>query len=367
MQKTKDYLPFRQFIQNAQLNTRNTQQAHFLSFLILPVQRVPRYALLLEAVIKYTPANHPDYHNLVEAKTKIREILITVNKNVEEEEERLKIMEIQSRFVTSQLGLASKAKNIVEPHRRYIYDSVLTVENLPLLKRLHCYLFNDIFVTARIFLQSFELQEIHRTFPLECTWVVDDNSVVNYPALQTPELMSGVVFQVISTDFQYVFKCKNNEEKNNWTKLFQEKIMSFVHSKERNKQIRANLILEVKNGVWRVVDKSCVNTNHLSIDLQTVDNSSFILITNDLTSSAPELSTSDLDAEFARSPPPIYRERKPTITENLMDKSVKIFKPLFIKAKGSPIQPSLSDSNLSIPVTNSNFSVHFNIGRLLFW
>lgn len=34
------------------------------SFLILPVQRIPRYVLLLQDLLKYTNATHQDFNNL---------------------------------------------------------------------------------------------------------------------------------------------------------------------------------------------------------------------------------------------------------------------------------------------------------------
>jgi hypothetical protein len=39
----------------------------FDSFLVEPVQRIPRYRLLLEELLKCTPESHEDYSNIVEA------------------------------------------------------------------------------------------------------------------------------------------------------------------------------------------------------------------------------------------------------------------------------------------------------------
>ena len=37
------------------------------SFLVLPVQRIPRYKMLLDEIRKFTPPEHPDYMNIVMA------------------------------------------------------------------------------------------------------------------------------------------------------------------------------------------------------------------------------------------------------------------------------------------------------------
>jgi len=55
-------------------------QGHTLeSFLILPVQRVPRYSMLLRALMKYTPESHPDYANLHAAITGVESAAATIN------------------------------------------------------------------------------------------------------------------------------------------------------------------------------------------------------------------------------------------------------------------------------------------------
>jgi hypothetical protein len=41
------------------------------SYLILPVQRIPRYQMLLSDLVKHTSPEHPDYHNLLTAQAKV--------------------------------------------------------------------------------------------------------------------------------------------------------------------------------------------------------------------------------------------------------------------------------------------------------
>lgn len=49
------------------------------SYLILPIQRVPRYRLLLEDLIKHTPDHHPDKAGLQEALEKIKDVASHLN------------------------------------------------------------------------------------------------------------------------------------------------------------------------------------------------------------------------------------------------------------------------------------------------
>ena len=49
------------------------------SFLTLPIQRIPRYKMLLEAVLKYTDESHPDHENLQKCVQQISVIADEVN------------------------------------------------------------------------------------------------------------------------------------------------------------------------------------------------------------------------------------------------------------------------------------------------
>lgn len=54
--------------------------------LIQPVQRIPRYKLLLEEVLKGTPADHPDHPLVAEALDRISTIATTVNEAIKRRE-----------------------------------------------------------------------------------------------------------------------------------------------------------------------------------------------------------------------------------------------------------------------------------------
>lgn len=70
------------------------------SFLILPVQRVPRYRLLVEDLVKNTPESHPDHKQLVECLDKISEVAADINEAIRKHENRLKVLAIQQRINT---------------------------------------------------------------------------------------------------------------------------------------------------------------------------------------------------------------------------------------------------------------------------
>lgn len=64
------------------------------SLLILPVQRIPRYRLLLEQLLKYTPDNHPDFPVVKEAMEKICNLAMYNNEAIRARENKNKIMSV---------------------------------------------------------------------------------------------------------------------------------------------------------------------------------------------------------------------------------------------------------------------------------
>uniref|UniRef100_A0A8R1U228 DH domain-containing protein n=1 Tax=Onchocerca volvulus TaxID=6282 RepID=A0A8R1U228_ONCVO len=57
------------------------------SLLISPIQRVPRYELILKQIIKHTSVEHADYDSLLVAQTYIHELATKINRQKEESEE----------------------------------------------------------------------------------------------------------------------------------------------------------------------------------------------------------------------------------------------------------------------------------------
>merc|ERR1711988_1665742 len=72
------------------------------SYLITPVQRIPRYYLLLKSLSKKTWKDHPDYESLKIATEKAKEIAGFVNQNAKDAENLQKVIQLQNKFTESQ-------------------------------------------------------------------------------------------------------------------------------------------------------------------------------------------------------------------------------------------------------------------------
>jgi len=62
-------------------NDPRTSNHDLHDLLIMPIQRCPRYLLLLQELIKYTPHVHPDYKDLQQAKNALMNVTEILNES----------------------------------------------------------------------------------------------------------------------------------------------------------------------------------------------------------------------------------------------------------------------------------------------
>mmetsp|Transcript_42568 Transcript_42568/g.59639 ORF Transcript_42568/g.59639 Transcript_42568/m.59639 type:complete len:585 (+) Transcript_42568:1251-3005(+) len=114
--------------------------------LVTPVQRIPRYLLLIEELLKATWEGHVDVPPLTEALCAIKEIAILVDKRTAEMERVQKISEIED-----QIG--GKFETLREANRRYVMEGelgVVTEGKGKFIKSLrYFFLFNDLLVVCK--------------------------------------------------------------------------------------------------------------------------------------------------------------------------------------------------------------------------
>ncbi|PVD33338.1 hypothetical protein C0Q70_04592 [Pomacea canaliculata] len=88
------------------------------ALLITPVQRIPRYKLLLEDLLEHTPIDHHDYLQLKEATQQIGEIAMYINEHIRQHENFQKMLAIQKCFDSS-------APKILQPGRLFLKEGQL--------------------------------------------------------------------------------------------------------------------------------------------------------------------------------------------------------------------------------------------------
>jgi len=114
----------------------------FSSYLIMPIQRIPRYRLLLEEFIQNTPKDHEDYKKQGDALDKLKGIAHDVDKAIIEQENRERMLKICKKF------LDYKEVELLRPGRTFVHEGELTKVCRKERKKRHFFLFSDCLVYA---------------------------------------------------------------------------------------------------------------------------------------------------------------------------------------------------------------------------
>lgn len=136
---------FKSFLRKLQ-DTSGQPSMDLDTYLIMPVQRLPRYRLLLEAVLKFVPENTTEHRALEEARNSVASVIMGINEKKREEENKQVVIGIQKRI--------SGCNDIVIPSRRFIKEGVLfdvppEMSSGGVKKEFTCFLFNDMLLIAK--------------------------------------------------------------------------------------------------------------------------------------------------------------------------------------------------------------------------
>jgi len=194
------------------------------SFLILPVQRIPRYVLLLQDLIKNTEKTHVDYTNLDKALGDMREVSVFIDLAVEHAENRKKCLVIRDLFPNIPFP-------IIEAHRRFVFEGSLMKQNRRgERKKKKFFLFNDILIygTEDAKLSPIRASNHHGNLKFGAKVEIKTMSVKDIPDVELhPEHVDsgvllyrppyGIFIEAPRKSFN-VF-CETQEEKDTWLKL----------------------------------------------------------------------------------------------------------------------------------------------------
>lgn len=138
-------LEFKQFA-NWLKNIENTpilKNMDLNSFMVMPVQRLPKYILLFKDLLKHTEENHPDYDDLKKCLKQFTEINEENNKGMHSYLKNMKLFELQTTF-------GSKDLIILDSKREFIAEEALGLIMNNTGRSIICYFLSDmILVTER--------------------------------------------------------------------------------------------------------------------------------------------------------------------------------------------------------------------------
>jgi len=160
LQKLQKNPEFKNFLLELQMDPRS-KGYELTSFLIMPIQRIPRYTLLLQQLMKNTPQTHTDYHDLVEAIKKIEEVTNVLNESERQAENMNKIFKIQEK-------LDGDYHDLLQPHRRLCKEGTLfLVKQKEVKTDRYFYLFNDVLLHVKLSRKYLEKQKRNSTSQVE--------------------------------------------------------------------------------------------------------------------------------------------------------------------------------------------------------
>lgn len=173
------------------------------SYMLCPIQRIPRYRLLLEDYLRHLPEGHPDIENAEAAIAAISAAATHMNDRIKDLENQSQVVKIQKTFLGSD--------NIVAPGRRYLgrgpVYSVTGGKSRLKKKQRVLFLFSDLLLVTKMI--------SHGRYRIQHKLSLKD---VLISSVQTMVLENA--FSIIERGMSRPFRfcTKNLDERNKWMK-----------------------------------------------------------------------------------------------------------------------------------------------------
>ncbi|TDH66835.1 hypothetical protein CCR75_005971 [Bremia lactucae] len=137
-------LGFSQFLESCRQKSGSSKP--FESLLIMPIQRIPRYKLLLERLCDLTPPDHPDAEFLTEAVSRVRSVASGINETVRRQENLETVLQAQQKFA-GQLSLFTA-------DRRLLKSAKMIKMSTKRQEEVMIHLFNDILLYSDVLISG---------------------------------------------------------------------------------------------------------------------------------------------------------------------------------------------------------------------
>uniref|UniRef100_A0A8D0BBV4 Rho guanine nucleotide exchange factor 17 n=1 Tax=Salvator merianae TaxID=96440 RepID=A0A8D0BBV4_SALMN len=136
------------FMKFLEQNMRENKEKQALSDLMIkPVQRIPRYELLVKDLLKHTPEEHPDHPYLIEAQRNIKQVAERINKGMKSAEE----VERNARIVQEIESHIEGMEDLQAPLRKFLrQEMVVEMKAVGGKKDRSLFLFTDLLVCTTL-------------------------------------------------------------------------------------------------------------------------------------------------------------------------------------------------------------------------
>eukprot|EP01125_Pyxidicula_operculata_P010633 TRINITY_DN3502_c0_g1_i1.p1 TRINITY_DN3502_c0_g1~~TRINITY_DN3502_c0_g1_i1.p1 ORF type:complete len:1176 (+),score=281.93 TRINITY_DN3502_c0_g1_i1:32-3559(+) len=180
LESKKDIASFRRAMEELEQVVWNFNQQNFRDLFITPVQRVPRYCLLLRDLIRETPSDHADYADLNVAITEMEKMASEVNEKIRSSETEVHLFMLLERGGGFERMLKNPPPYLGNQRKWQKEGEVLAVYDLRDIKKgnsflpgskkkAELFLFSDIIVAGNFVGKKIAAQDYHQ--PLHLLWV----------------------------------------------------------------------------------------------------------------------------------------------------------------------------------------------------
>ena len=195
------------------------------SYLIMPVQRIPRYKMLLEELNKRTDETWFDKENLEIACKTVGDAAADNNEKIRQRENKMKILDIQMHFEGSR-----KPELFNNPRRSFIREGPLVKLCRRGPKEFYFWLFSDILVYGQA--SSDTKYTFHREIELDCCQVTAD---VNQEGRQVEDAHRAFLIQ--SNAKTFIVWARHPGEKQEWVEEINAQIEQMREEKGENGEL----------------------------------------------------------------------------------------------------------------------------------
>ncbi|KAL0483141.1 hypothetical protein AKO1_014817 [Acrasis kona] len=231
LKKSRENQEFKSLVATMDKDTRTTKLG-LSSYLILPIQRIPRYQLLLRDLIHHTEPYHPDYADLISAEEKIREVAVHLNT-------AMKVIDATNELLRVQQSFSPEA-SFLEPHRRFKKEGALEevladqMDNFNNRAPIYVHLFNDMMVLSK---QRGDKFELRTKIPIS-----SNSQLYEYVSVMQDAEANKGVFQLRTPQGSYTFHSSSLQEKYSWMEAIDVVI-------SENKKVQSSSQLQLINQV----------------------------------------------------------------------------------------------------------------------
>ncbi|XP_037378832.1 rho guanine nucleotide exchange factor 17 [Talpa occidentalis] len=136
------------FLKFLEQSMRENKEKQALSDLMIkPVQRIPRYELLVKDLLKHTPEDHPDHPLLLDAQRNIKQVAERINKGVRSAEEAERHARVLQEIEAHIEGM----EDLQAPLRRFLrQEMVIEVKAVGGKKDRSLFLFTDLIICTTL-------------------------------------------------------------------------------------------------------------------------------------------------------------------------------------------------------------------------